>query len=147
MKLIATFLTGLLFGTGVLISGMGNPAKVLNFFDFAGDWDPSLAFVMAGAVAVTAVGYRVVMRRPSPIFETRFDIPSSRKIDARLVGGAATFGVGWGIAGFCPGAVLPVLATGRAEALIFFVALVVGMIAARGLMRLTAGEGNLFSLR
>ena len=136
MKLFVTYLIGLLFGLGIVVSGMANPAKVLNFFDVAGTWDPSLAFVMAGAVAVTAVGYRLVFRRKAPLFEPEFNVPGSRVIDTRLVGGSAVFGVGWGIAGFCPGAVIPVLSTGRSDVLTFFAALVVGILAARGLMRL-----------
>lgn len=136
MKLFVTYLIGLLFGLGIAVSGMANPAKVLNFFDVAGTWDPSLAFVMAGAVAVTAVGYRLVFRRKAPLFESDFNVPASRVIDTRLVGGSAVFGIGWGIAGFCPGAVIPVLSTGRMDVLTFFASLVVGILAARGLMRL-----------
>ncbi len=103
MKLIVTYLIGLVFGLGISISGMANPAKVVNFFDVAGTWDPSLAFVMGGAVIVAGIGYRLVFRRPRPIFEPDFNVPTSRVIDAKLVGGSAVFGIGWGIAGFCPG--------------------------------------------
>lgn len=103
MQLIATWLTGLVFGIGIAVSGMMNPAKVLNFFDIAGSWDPSLALVMGGAVSVTFLGYRLVLRRPAPVFAPAFSLPEGRRIDARLIGGAAIFGIGWGIAGFCPG--------------------------------------------
>ena len=136
MKLIVTFLIGLVFGLGISISGMANPAKVVNFFDVAGTWDPSLAFVMGGAVIVAGIGYRLVFRRPHPIFEPDFNVPTSRVIDAKLVGGSAVFGIGWGIAGFCPGAALPVLGTGNIDVLIFFAALVAGLLIARFLMQL-----------
>ena len=131
MATLATFLIGLLFGTGIIVSGMVNPAKVLNFFDVAGAWDPSLAFVMAGALAVTAIGYRFVLARPAPLYDTGFHLPTRRDLDGRLIGGAALFGVGWGVAGFCPGAALPALGTGQAEVAIFVAALIAGMLATR----------------
>ena len=136
MKLIVTYLIGLVFGLGISISGMANPAKVVNFFDVAGTWDPSLAFVMGGAVIVAGIGYRLVFRRTRPIFEPDFNVPTSRVIDSKLVGGSAVFGIGWGIAGFCPGAALPVLGTGNIDVLIFFAALVAGLLIARFLMQL-----------
>lgn len=126
MKLIFALLTGLVFGIGIAVSGMMNPAKVLNFFDVAGAWDPSLAFVMGGAVIVTFVGYRLVWRRAAPLFGVRFQLPGSTAIDAKLVGGSALFGIGWGIAGFCPGAALPALGTGRWEVVLFLVAVAGG---------------------
>ncbi len=132
MRLAASFLAGLIFGVGIALSGMANPAKVVNFFDIAGSWDPSLAFVMGGALAVTLAGYRLVFARGRPVFAERFDLPARRAIDARLLGGAALFGVGWGIAGFCPGGALPVVAVGRVEVLIFLAALGVGVLLARG---------------
>jgi uncharacterized membrane protein YedE/YeeE len=131
MRLIATYLVGLVFGLGISISGMANPAKVLNFFDLAGAWDPSLAFVMGGALATAFAGYRIVFRRPTPRFEAQFHLPTAKALDARLIGGAAIFGVGWGIAGFCPGGALPALGTGRAEVFIFVAAAAVGILAAR----------------
>ena len=129
MKLATAYLIGLVFGIGIVLSGMMNPAKVLNFFDFAGAWDPSLAFVMGGALAVAAIGYRLVFRAPAPVLDDRFHLPRSRVIDARLVGGSVIFGVGWGIAGFCPGGALPALGTGRPE--VFVLALVAGILFAR----------------
>lgn len=126
MKLIFALFAGLVFGVGIAISGMMNPAKVFNFFDLAGHWDPSLAFVMGGAVIVTFFGYRLAWRRDVPLFGGRFDVPTSRLIDPRLVGGSALFGVGWGIAGFCPGAALPAIGTGRWEAVLFLGAVVAG---------------------
>jgi hypothetical protein len=131
MKLIYALLTGLVFGVGIAISGMMNPAKVFNFFDIAGSWDPSLAFVMGGAVIVTFIGYRLVWRRDAPLFEGRFQVPTSNVIDARLVGGSAIFGIGWGIAGFCPGAAIPALGTGRWEVVLFLVAVTAGFYARR----------------
>lgn len=135
MKLVYAWLTGLVFGLGIAISGMMNPAKVLNFFDIAGTWDPSLAFVMGGAVTVTFIGYRLVWRRPAPLFERAFQVPTARQIDLRLVGGSALFGIGWGIAGFCPGAAIPALGTGRWEVALFVAAVIVGL----GLARLVRG--------
>lgn len=134
MKLVTACAIGLVFGTGIALSGMINPAKVLNFFDFAGAWDPSLAFVMAGALAVTALGYRLVFRTPRPILDDRFHLPKASAIDARLVGGSAIFGIGWGIAGFCPGGALPALGTGRADVLVFVAALVAGILATRAVL-------------
>src|SRR5690242_4430664 len=102
-RLLSTFLIGGLFGLGIAVSGMIDPAKVLNFFDIAGAWDPSLAFVMGGGLAVAFIGYRLTFAyRARPALENRFVLPSPGIIDGRLVGGAALFGVGWGIAGFCP---------------------------------------------
>jgi hypothetical protein len=126
MKIPFAFLTGLVFGTGIVFSGMINPAKVLNFFDVAGTWDPSLAFVMGGALVVTFVGYRLAWRRRTPLFADKFQVPTSKVIDAKLVGGSALFGIGWGIAGFCPGAAIPALGTGRWEVALFLVAVVGG---------------------
>ena len=134
MKLVFAWITGLVFGSGIAISGMIDPAKVLNFFDLAGTWDPSLAFVMGGAVVVTFIGYRLVLRRRAPLFEPRFQVPTASAIDMRLVGGSALFGIGWGIAGFCPGAAIPALGTGRWEVVLFLVSVVAGI----GLRRILA---------
>ncbi|MBF60336.1 MAG: permease [Halomonas sp.] len=131
MKHIYALLTGLVFGIGIALSGMMDPAKVLNFFDVAGTWDPSLAFVMGGALVVTFIGYRLVWRRDAPLFGGRFQVPNSSAIDAKLVGGSAIFGIGWGIAGFCPGAAIPALGTGRWEVALFLGAVAVGFILRR----------------
>ncbi|PTX53811.1 hypothetical protein C8N43_3854 [Litoreibacter ponti] len=131
MRTLVTFLIGALFGTGIAMSGMANPAKVINFFDIAGSWDPSLAFVMGGAVIVTYVGYRLVLRRPNPVYEPVFDIPTNRQLDAKLFTGAGIFGVGWGIAGFCPGGALPALGTLDSRVSIFCAALIAGMVLTR----------------
>jgi uncharacterized membrane protein YedE/YeeE len=134
MRMVLTYLTGLMFGVGISISGMANPAKVLNFFDIAGTWDPSLAFVMGGALVVAAIGYRIVFRRSAPLFDRNFYVPTSRVIDRKLVLGSATFGMGWGIAGFCPGGALPALGTGVTEVFTFFVAMTAGILLAKYLM-------------
>jgi uncharacterized membrane protein YedE/YeeE len=137
MHLIFVYLIGVIFGTGIVLSGMANPAKVINFFDVAGSWDPSLAFVMGGALVVTAAGYRIVFGRERPIFEGRFVLPTARNLDARLIGGSAVFGVGWGIAGFCPGGALPALGTGRTEVILFVIAMLGGIFAAKFLQNLS----------
>ncbi len=103
MRIFAGLLAGLLFGVGLVVSGMSDPAKVLNFLDVAGSWDPSLAFVMAGASVTTFIGYRLVLRQPAPKLAEVFQLPAATQIDPRLLGGAALFGLGWGIGGFCPG--------------------------------------------
>ncbi len=131
-KTISALLIGAMFGIGIAISGMGNPAKVLNFFDLAGTFDPSLILVMASALAVTAVGYRLVFRaRSAPVCAARFDIPTKRSIDLPLVAGSAVFGVGWGITGFCPGGAVPMLGLGNAETPVFVLSMVAGIVAAR----------------
>lgn len=133
MRLVAFYLIGLVFGIGIAISGMANPAKVLNFFDVAGNWDPSLIFVMGGALAVTFAGYRVVLGRSRPLLDNHFHLPGSNKLDLRLIGGSAVFGIGWGIAGFCPGGALPALGTGRGEVILFVAAMLAGILIARAL--------------
>ena len=126
MKLISALISGPVFGIGISVSGMMDPAKVLNFFDIAGTWDPSLAFVMAAAMTVTSLGYRVVLQRSKPLFSDHFQVPPSKIVDRHLVGGSAIFGIGWGIAGFCPGAAIPALGTGRWEVILFLASVVAG---------------------
>jgi uncharacterized membrane protein YedE/YeeE len=118
---------GLLFGIGLLVSGMANPAKVLGFLDLAGAWDPSLAFVMGGAVAVGLVGFRLAGRRTESVLGLPMDLPRRREIDRRLVLGSLAFGVGWGLAGFCPGPALVALGTGYMGAAVFVAAMLAGM--------------------
>jgi uncharacterized membrane protein YedE/YeeE len=127
MRNLTGFLSGLVFGLGLVVSGMSNPAKVLNFLDIAGAWDPSLGFVMGGALATTFVGYRLVWRRPAPVLADRFHLPTATGVDRPLLLGAVLFGVGWGIGGFCPGpawTALPLLAPGT---LVFVPAMLAGM--------------------
>ena len=140
MRHVSSYLIGLIFGIGILISGMANSAKVLNFFDVAGNWDPSLIFVMGSALVVTFIGYRIVLRRPAPIIDTKFHLPNNPHIDARLLGNTAVFGVGWGIAGFCPGGAIPALGSGQFEVIVFVAALVAGIFAAKALMALTGAR-------
>lgn len=125
---IIAFIAGLLFAVGLGISGMTNPGKVIAFLDFAGAWDPSLAFVMGGALLVNIVAFRLAMRRRAPLFMPTFQLPTRKDIDPRLVGGAALFGVGWGMAGFCPGPGLTSLATLDPSPVVFVVAMSVGMV-------------------
>lgn len=116
---ISTFIAGLLFGGGLTVSQMVNPGKVIAFLDITGDWDPSLAFVMGGALVVTLVGYRFVLKRNGPLFGDRFRLPTRKDIDAPLLTGAALFGVGWGLAGLCPGPALASASFGGQNAYIF----------------------------
>lgn len=122
---------GLLFGVGLVVSGMSNPAKVLNFLDLFGTWDPSLAFVMGGAVVVAFIGYRLVLGRDAPVAGDAFQIPTRKDIDMRLAGGAALFGVGWGLGGFCPGPALTAIGLGETGTLVFVPAMFLGMWLAR----------------
>ena len=131
MPVLSSLLAGLLFGLGLVVSGMADPAKVLNFLDVAGTFDPSLAFVMAGAVAVTFAGYRLALRREKPVFDSTFHLPAATRIDARLLGGAALFGLGWGLAGFCPGPALTSLTLAAPGTLVFVPAMLAGMALAR----------------
>ncbi len=132
-RTLSAGLIGLVFGTGISLSGMSNPAKVLNFFDLAGAWDPSLLLVMVSALSVTALGYRLVLRRPRPVFEWNFHLPTGRRIDLPLVAGSATFGIGWGLSGFCPGGAIPALGLGEASAWVFVGAMLAGLFAARSI--------------
>ncbi len=124
------FGVGLLFGGGLTISGLVNPAKVLNFLDVFGQWDPSLLVTMAGAVAVTFVGFRMVLRRSAPLFAEKFQLPTRTDLDQRLIAGAVLFGLGWGLAGFCPGPALTALAIVGEPAVMFVLAMAVGMFLA-----------------
>jgi hypothetical protein len=128
---------GLVFGLGIAISGMGNPAKVMNFFDPFGTFDPSLAFVMGGALAVAIPGYRLIFARlAAPVFERTFHLPTKHDLDRRLVVGSAVFGVGWGLSGFCPGGAVPALGFAPWPTLAFLGALAAGILLARlGLAR------------
>ena len=125
--IVSAFASGLLFGLGLIVSAMVNPAKVLAFLDLAGDWDPSLAFVMAGAVAVSAFGSHVARRRGVPVLAPRLEIPARRDLDPRLIGGAALFGIGWGLVGLCPGPALTALTFGPWQVFAFAAAMIAGM--------------------
>jgi uncharacterized membrane protein YedE/YeeE len=122
-----SLLAGAVFGLGLLVSGMASPAKVLGFLDLAGRWDPSLALVMAGAIAIASIAFGVACRRPLSLLGQEMKLPSSRTVDRRLVAGSLLFGIGWGIAGFCPGPALVAFGMGEGKAVVFVVAMLAGM--------------------
>ena len=129
MNIVTSLLAGLMFGLGLIVSGMVNPAKVLGFLDLAGRWDPSLAIVMAGAVTVGLMAFTLAKLRAVSLIGQEMRLPTARHIDRRLVGGSVLFGIGWGIAGFCPGPGLVALGMGGNKALIFVAAMLAGMVA------------------
>ena len=131
MTLFVQFLIGLIFGSGLVLAGMSDPAKVLNFLDVAGSWDPSLAFVMGGGVIVTFLGYRYVLKQKRPIFDRSFHLPKATKLEVPVIIGPAIFGVGWGLAGFCPGPAFTALGAGSFSAVVFVAAMLAGMLVAR----------------
>ena len=133
MPAIVALLAGVLMGLGLAVSGMIDPAKVLNFLDLAGAWDPTLALVMASALLTTMAGYRLVLRREKPLYAASYSLPRRRDIDARLVAGAALFGIGWGLAGFCPGPAIAALTSFRVEPFLFVAAMAAGMVIAKHL--------------
>ena len=133
MNALAAFAAGLVFGIGLILSGMTDPGKVIGFLDLAGSWDPSLALVMGGAMLVFGVGSRLVVRRGRPVLGGSFPGQPSRRIDGRLLVGAGLFGVGWGLAGFCPGPAVTNLGGLHVEALGFVLAMIVGMVSAQRL--------------
>lgn len=137
MQIALTFIASLLFGLGLIVSGLANPSKVQNFLDVAGNWDPSLALTMATAVIVTGLGYRLVFKRQRPVLADTFQLPTATAIDSKLLLGAALFGVGWGLVGYCPGPALVALSLGNPGTIIFVVAMLAGMLAARTLPSLT----------
>lgn len=136
MQLITALLSGLLFGLGLIVSGMTNPQKVLAFLDVTGQWDPSLAFVMLGAIPVMALAYRCTKGRSSTCLQQEIQIPANRKLDARLIAGAVLFGIGWGLVGYCPGPALASLLSGFASSVIFVLAMAAGMLVYRLLARM-----------
>ncbi len=124
---LTSLLAGLVFGIGLIVSGMANPAKVLGFLDLAGHWDPSLALVMGGAVGVGLVTFAIAKRRTLSLLGAEMKLPKARGIDRRLVGGGLLFGIGWGVAGFCPGPAVVALGMGEPKAVVFVAAMLVGM--------------------
>ena len=131
MERLFLLISGLLFGAGVTISGMVNPMKVLNFMDISGQWDGTLIFVMGAGLAVTLTGYQIIFKRQAPLFEPSFKLPLKKSIDAKLLAGAALFGLGWGISGFCPGPAVASVVFGWTESLTFVIAMAAGMIVTR----------------
>lgn len=131
MKNAVSLLAGVLFGFGLALSQMTNPAKIIGFLDFSGHWDPTLALVLAGAVLVTLVSFRFILRRSQPVLDTQFHLPTRQNLDARLIAGAAIFGVGWGLAGLCPGPGIAAIAQGVWQPLVFVAGLAFGVLAFR----------------
>ena len=127
MQILSAFFIGLLFGVGLIVSGMTDPSKVIGFLDLAGAWDPSLAFVMGGAVLVAALGFRLAELRVVSVLGGMLQLPTRQDIEPRLILGSATFGIGWGLAGFCPGPAVVALGAGYDKAVIFVVAMLAGM--------------------
>jgi len=127
LRILAALAAGLTFGLGLALSGMLDPARVRGFLDVAGTWDPSLVFVLGGAVTVSGLGYRLSRRLSGPVLDARFDLPARRRIDAPLIVGAALFGIGWGLSGFCPGPAVAALSTGAVPVLVFVAAMLIGM--------------------
>ncbi len=130
-RLLIALASGLIFGLGLAISEMVNPAKVLGFLDITGAWDPSLVFVLGGAVAVGFIAFRVILKRPAPAFAEKYDLPTKTAIDLRLIGGAVLFGIGWGLIGLCPGPAIASLAYGNLESVWFLIAMAAGLGGAR----------------
>ncbi len=127
LKMLVNLFAGALFGLGLAVSGMVNPQKVIGFLDIAGDWDPTLAFVMGGALLVAIPAFRLIFKRSRPVLTDDFDLPTNDSLDARLLGGAALFGVGWGLSGFCPGPSVTALASGLLPVFAFVAAMIAGM--------------------
>ena len=131
MRPLAGLVAGLVFGLGLALSGMMNPARVLGFLDITGPWDPSLAFVLVGAVAVSAGGVAIARRSARPLFAVRFNWPETRRLDRRLILGAAIFGIGWGLAGLCPGPAIAGLDLGLGKSVLFVTSMLAGMAVMR----------------
>jgi uncharacterized protein len=127
LRTVVNLFAGALFGLGLAVSGMVSPAKIIGFLDFVGDWDPTLAFVMGGALLVTIPAFRLILRRPRPVLADEFDLPTKKEVDSRLLAGSAISGIGWGLAGFCPGPAVTALASGLTPVFAFVAAMVAGM--------------------
>ncbi len=142
MGKLATLLSGLLFGTGLTISGMVNPMKILNFLDIFGPWDATLIIVMGSGLVVTLLGYQIIFKRSAPLFATSFRLPTSQDIDVKLLGGAALFGLGWGLTGFCPGPAIASVVFGKTESITFVIAMTAGMIVTRQIQNRGYSKGG-----
>ena len=138
-KLLLSLLSGLVFGVGLIVSGMSNPAKVLAFLDLAGAWDPSLALVMAAAIGVALLPLTWAKRRSHSLLGAPMQLPVKRELDRRLIGGSLLFGIGWGIAGICPGPAVAILLTGHWQVLLFVAAMLLGMLLFEALERRERG--------
>ncbi|MGM0983707.1 MAG: DUF6691 family protein [Pseudomonadota bacterium] len=133
LKTLAGYIAGLIFGLGLAISGMTDPARVLGFLDLFGAWDPTLMFVLGGAVVTNFIGYRLVLRRKAPLFGNAFQLPTRQDLDARLIGGSALFGIGWGLSGYCPGPAFASIAGLTVPLLAMLIAMVAGWFLARAI--------------
>jgi uncharacterized membrane protein YedE/YeeE len=133
LKTVMGYIAGLIFGLGLAVSGMTDPARVLGFLDLAGDWDPTLMFVLGGAVVTNFIGYRLVLRRPNPVFGERFQLPTRTDLDGRLIGGATLFGIGWGLSGYCPGPAFASIGGLSGPLLAMLVTMVIGWFLARAI--------------
>lgn len=139
---LAALAAGVVFGLGLAVSQMVNPEKILGFLDVAGRWDPTLLAVMAGALVVTAPAFRLILRAPAPRIGSAFEVSKGGGIDARLIGGAVVFGVGWGLVGLCPGPAVAALAFGRIEPVVFLAAMVAGMFVYRTFLDVTGQRAS-----
>ena len=128
LPIFSAFATGLVFGIGLIIAGMADPQKVLGFLDIGGNWDPSLALVMVGAIAAAAIAFRIAARRRRSLLGLPLQLPATREIDGRLAGGSILFGIGWGLAGICPGPALVLLGAGMSKGAVFVLAMLCGMV-------------------
>ena len=142
MNVLFALLSGLIFGLGLILAGMANPAKVLGFLDLAGLWDPSLALVMGGGIAIGSVAFALAKRRTQSLLGLPMQLPTSRQLDRRLLGGSIAFGIGWGLAGICPGPALVLLGSGSYQGMVFVVAMLTGMGAFEILERRSATAKN-----
>jgi len=142
MHILSAFLVGALFGIGLIVSGMSDPSKVIGFLDLAGAWDPSLAFVMGGAVIVGLIAYRLARKRTRTFLGGAMHVPTARQIDRRLILGSVAFGTGWGLAGFCPGPALVALGAGYDKAVVFVIAMLAGMALFELAERLLRGKSK-----
>lgn len=131
MRSLTSFLLGALFGIGLIVSGMIHPQKVQDFLDVSGQWDASLALVMGGALLVTALTFPLIVKRREPLLATKFHLPTAKEIDTKLIVGAALFGIGWGLGGFCPGPAIVGLLSGSTAPIVFVAAMIVGMVLQR----------------
>lgn len=137
MQIVMALIVGLIFGLGLIVSGMADPSKVLNFLDLAGEWDPSLAFVMGGAILVSFFAFRFAVMRQKSILGQALRLPNATHVDLRLIVGSLLFGMGWGLVGYCPGPALVSLTTGNPKSIIFIVAMLAGMVIFEGWERLS----------
>lgn len=138
LQILSAGSAGLLFGQGLIVSRMIDPKKVMDFLDITGDWDPSLAFVMIGAIIVTSIGYRILFKTDRPLFADLFRLPVSKQIDIRFIGGAVLFGIGWGLAGLCPGPALVDISLGITSVTLFVVSMILGINGYRFIQSLSA---------